>query len=75
MRLEEFREPSHGAIPGPSRSRSAGAPFGSAGYPWDREDWGAFSRGVDLPHYYQAGFSARDAAVTAATTETTSVLN
>ena len=32
MRLEEFREPSHGAIPGPSRSRSAGATFGSAGY-------------------------------------------
>ena len=44
MRLEEFREPSHGAIPGPSRSRSAGATFGSAGYPWDGQDRGVFSR-------------------------------
>ena len=44
MRLEEFRERSHGAIPGASRSRSVGATFGSAGSSWDRDDWGVFSR-------------------------------
>ena len=41
MHFEEFRERSYGAIPGPSRSRSAGATFGSAGYHWDRQAWGS----------------------------------
>ena len=42
--MEEFREPSHGAIPGPSQPRGAGVTFDSAGYPWDGQDRGVFSR-------------------------------
>ena len=36
--------PHPNAIPGPSRSRRAGAKFRSAGYPWDGQDRVVFSR-------------------------------
>ena len=55
MRLGEFRELSHGAIPGPSRSRSAGATFTRL----QKSRGGGLQGKRDLPQRHATVFSCR----------------